>query len=96
MEPRELSFDTSTRFWSSEREAVNFFARHDGVELEFIVTREALLAVGKLSSAINQESALLTFDNYEDIFLSAAARVWQSAHDTQPVYFINSEDLKIT
>jgi hypothetical protein len=93
MEAHELQFDTQRRFWSTEREAINFFARHDGVELEFIVTKEALLAVGHLSASINEESALLTFDNYEDVFLEAATRVWRAARDSKPVYFINDDDI---
>ncbi|RYE69902.1 MAG: DUF1488 family protein [Rhizobiaceae bacterium] len=93
MEAHGLNFDTANRHWSAEREAVNFFARHDGIELEFIATRDALLAVGKHTASLNAESALLTFDNYEDVFLEAAARVWQSAGDSKPVYFINDSDV---
>ena len=93
METHALTFETDNRYWSTEREAVNFFARHDGVELEFIVTREALLSVGRLTAALNEESALLTFDNYEDLFLDAATRVWRSAGDSKPVYFINDDDV---
>jgi hypothetical protein len=93
MEAHQLSFETDKRYWSGEREAVNFFARHDGIELEFIVTRTALEAVGELTVALNEESALLTFDNYEDVFLEAATRVWQAAGDSKPVYFINDRDL---
>jgi hypothetical protein len=93
MDQHELIFETRNRFWSTEREAVNFFARHDGVELEFIVTKEALLAVGQLSASLNEDSALLTFDNYEDIFLSAATLVWRAADDSKPVYFITKEDV---
>jgi hypothetical protein len=93
MDAHELSFEPEKRFWSDEREAVNFFARHDGIELEFIVTRAALLAVGRLDSALNEETALLTFDNYEDVFLEAATRVWRAAGDTKPAFFIDSDDL---
>ena len=93
MDAQELQFETQNRFWSTEREAVNFFARHDGVELEFIVTKEALLSVGQLSNTLNEESALLTFDNYEDLFLAAATRVWRGAGDSKPVYFINDDDV---
>lgn len=93
MEAHELNFDTARRHWSAEREAVNFFARHDGIELEFIVTRNALLAVGNLVTTLNEESALLTFDNYEDLFLTAATRVWRKAGDSQPVYFIEAQDV---
>ena len=93
MNAQELNFETQNRFWSTEREAVNFFARHDGVELEFIVTKEALLSVGRLSATLNEESALLTFDNYEDLFLAAATRVWRAASDSKPVYFINDDDV---
>lgn len=94
MEAQALSFDTSNRFWSTEREAINFFARHDGIELEFIVTKEALSSVGKLTAALNEESALLTFDNYEDRFLDAANRVWRAADDSKPVYFIGKDDVR--
>lgn len=90
----QLNFETGKRFWSGEREAVNFFARHDGIELEFIVARDALLAVGNLTAALNEESALLTFDNYEDRFLAAATRVWRAGGDSKPAYFINAEDLR--
>lgn len=93
MEAHDLTFDTEKRFWSSEREAINFFARHDGIELEFIVTRTALMAVGNLTTALNEESALLAFDNYEDVFLAAATRVWRAADDSKPVYFINDVDV---
>lgn len=93
MDTYELTFETEKRFWSSEREAVNFFARHDGIELEFIVTRQALVAAGNLTAALNEDSALLTFDNYEDLFLGAATRVWKAANDSQPVYFIDDIDL---
>lgn len=93
METQGLNFETAKRHWSAEREAVNFFARHDGIELEFIVTRDALLAVGQNTAALNEESALLTFDNYEDVFLEAATRVWQAAGDSKPVYFINADDV---
>lgn len=95
MEARELNFETDKRYWSAEREAVNFFARHDGIELEFIVTKPALEAVGDLSAALNEESALLTFDNYEDVFLDAAMRVWRAAGDSRPAYFINDGDLAL-
>jgi hypothetical protein len=94
MEAHDLTFETDKRFWSSEREAVNFFARHDGIELEFIVTRTALLAVGDLTVDLNEQSALLTFDNYEDLFLAAARRVWRDAGDSKPVYFINDVDVE--
>lgn len=94
MEVPDLNFNAASRFWSGEREAVNFFARQNGSELEFIVTRSALISVGHLTAALNEEIALLTFDNYEDLFLEAAVRVWQSAGDTQPVYFINDVDVK--
>lgn len=94
MEAHDLTFETDKRFWSSEREAVNFFARHDGIELEFIVTRTALLAVGDLTVDLNAQSALLTFDNYEDLFVAAARRVWRDADDSKPVYFINDVDVK--
>lgn len=93
MAPGSLNFETDKRFWSAEREAINFFARHDGVELEFIVTKTALLAVGHHAAVLNEESALLTFDNYEDTFLRAAVRVWEEAGDSKPVYFINDKDL---
>ena len=93
MEAHELVFDTQNRQWSTEREAVRFFARHDGVELEFIVTKEALLAVGQLTTSLNEESALLTFDNYEDVFLDAATTVWKAADDSKPAYFINDDDV---
>ena len=93
MDTGELRFETSNRFWSTEREAINFFARHDGIELEFIVTKEALLSVGQLTASLNEESALLTFDNYEDLFLRAATRVWRAAGDSKPVYFINQDDV---
>lgn len=93
MDAHELHFETDKRYWSDEREAVNFFARHDGIELEFIVTRPALMAVGQLTAALNEESALLTFDNYEDVFLDAATRVWRAAGDSKPAYFINDGDL---
>jgi len=93
MDAQDLHFETQNRFWSTEREAVNFFARHDGAELEFIVTKEALLSLGQLSATLNEESALLTFDNYEDLFLAAATRVWQAAGDSKPVYFINDDDV---
>jgi len=96
MEAQELSFDTRNRFWSTEREAVNFFARHDGIELEFIVTKDALLSVGNLSASLNEESALLTFDNYEDLFLDAATRVWRAADDSKPVYFVSDDDVGTT
>lgn len=94
MAANELSFETDKRFWSGEREAVNFFARHDGIELEFIVTKTALIAAGHLTTSLNEESALLTFDNYEDLFLDAATRVWRAAGDSKPVYFINDGNLK--
>lgn len=93
MEGHDLSFETAKRFWSAEREAVNFFARHDGIEIEFIVTRAALEAVGNLKTSLNEESALLTFDNYEDMFLDAATRVWRAAGDSKPAYFINEDDV---
>jgi hypothetical protein len=93
MEAHSLNFEAATRHWSAEREAVNFFARHDGIELEFIATRDALLAVGKNSAALNEESALLTFDNYEDVFRAAATQVWRTAGDSKPVYFINDTDV---
>lgn len=95
MEAHDLNFETEKRFWSDERGAVNFFARHDGIEIEFIVTRAALTAVGNLSAALNEESALLTFDNYEDLFLDAARRVWQAAGDSKPAYFINDGDVNV-
>jgi hypothetical protein len=94
MDAHELTFETKNRFWSTEREAVNFFARHDGVELEFIVTKGALVSVGRLSTTLNEESALLTFDNYEDLFLRAATRVWRAADDSKPVYFVTDDDVK--
>ena len=93
MDAHELTFETNNRYWSTEREAVNFFARHDGVELEFIVTKEALLSLGRLTADLNEESPLLTFDNYEDLFLDAATRVWRAAGDSKPVYFINDDDV---
>lgn len=95
METRELNFDTSNRQWSTEREAVRFFARHDGAELEFIVTKEALVSVGRLTASLHEESALLTFDNYEDVFLDAALRVWRAANDSKPVYFIADDDVRV-
>jgi len=94
METQELNFDTRNRQWSTEREAVRFFARHDGVELEFIVTKEALVSVGQLSATLNEESALLTFDNYEDVILRAARGVWLAADDAKPAYFIDEDDLR--
>jgi hypothetical protein len=93
MNAHQLSFDTRNRYWSTEREAINFFARHDGIEVEFIVTKEALVAVGHLAAGLNEESALLTFDNYEDLFLDAAVRVWTAAEDSKPVYFINDDNV---
>jgi len=93
MDAQTLSFDTTRRFWSTEREAINFFARHDGVELEFIVTREALVSLGQLTATLNEESALLTFDNYEDVILTAATQVWRAAGDSKPAYFITDDDL---
>jgi uncharacterized protein YbaP (TraB family) len=93
MDAHDLTFEAAKRIWSGEREAVNFFARHSGVELEFIVTRSALMSVGNLTAALNEQTALLTFDNYEDVFLEAAIRVWKAAGDTQPVYFINDTDV---
>jgi hypothetical protein len=94
METHGLTFEAQRRFWSGEREAVNFFARHDGVELQFIVTSPALISVGNLAAALNEETALLTFDNYEDVFIEGVTRVWRAAGDTQPVYFINDIDVK--
>ncbi len=93
MDAQELTFETEKRLWDGEREAVNFFARHDGIELEFIVTRTALLAVGNFTTDLNEQSALLTFDNHEDLFLDAATRVWRAAGDSKPVYFINDGDV---
>jgi hypothetical protein len=93
MDAHDLTFEAAKRIWSGEREAVNFFARHRGVELEFIVTRSALMSVGNLTAALNEQTALLTFDNYEDVFLEGAIRVWKAAGDTQPVYFINDTDV---
>ena len=93
MNAHQLSFDTRNRYWSTEREAINFFARHDGIEVEFIVTKEALVAVGHLAAGLNEESALLTFDNYEDLFLDAAVRVLTAAEDSKPVYFINDDNV---
>ncbi len=93
MEVQELNFDTNNRQWSSERAAVRFFARHDGIELEFVATKEALLSLGQLSSNLNEQSALLTFDNYEDVFLAAATGIWKAADDTKPVYFITDDDV---
>ena len=93
MEAQDLKFDTKNRQWSTEREAVRFFARHDGVELEFIVTKDVLASVGQLTAALNEESALLTFDNYEDVFLAAADRAWRAADDSKPAYFISDDDV---
>lgn len=93
METHDLHFETARRFWSGEREAVNFFARQNGSELEFIVTRSALISVGNLTGSLNEDTALLTFDNYEDLFTEAAARVWRGSGGTQPVYFINDLDV---
>lgn len=52
------------------------------------------MAVGNLTTALNEESALLTFDNYEDLFLAAATRVWRAAGDSKPVYLINDVDVE--
>jgi hypothetical protein len=94
MDMHELSFDSGNRQWSTEREAVRFFARHDGAELEFIVTKEALISTGNLSSSLNEDSALLTFDNYEDQFLAAAKKVWGKGADSKPAYFITQDDVE--
>lgn len=95
MDRMDLSFEGANRYWSTEREAVNFFARHDGVELEFIVTKEALVKIGDLAATLNEEAALLTFDNYEDVFQTAASRVWRAADDSKPVYFIDEDDVSV-
>lgn len=94
MTEQPLDFEIKNRFWESEREAINFFARHDGVELEFIVTREALLSVSDRTPPLSEEAALLTFDNHQALFANAAERVWRRADDSQPVYFVRDEDLE--
>lgn len=38
-------------------EAVNFFARHDGIELEFIVAHDALLVGSKMISILSSDLA---------------------------------------
>jgi hypothetical protein len=93
MDATQLNFETVNRYWSTEREAVNFFARHDGVELEFIVTKGALQSVNGSTSDFSEDVALQLFDDIEAVFLDAATRVWRAADESKPVYFINSDDL---